>query len=57
MNLDRISFTTFNLYNLNEPGAPMYRDATGWTAAQKAKNFESTGLMLNIKLTDVYGVK
>ena len=55
MNLDRISFTTFNLYNLNEPGAPMYRDATGWTAAQYAKKIEWTGHMLNIMGSEVYG--
>ncbi|MGD1956088.1 MAG: hypothetical protein ACFBZ9_12800 [Sphingomonadales bacterium] len=32
--MDTISFGTFNLYNLNEPGLPMYRDRDGWSQAQ-----------------------
>ena len=30
----RFSLATCNLYNLNLPGLPMYRDASGWTRAE-----------------------
>ena len=34
MNLKQLSIGSFNLYNLNEPGLPMYTDKTGWTQAE-----------------------
>ncbi len=34
MRLARLSFATFNLYNLNLPGLPVYTDTDGWTQEQ-----------------------
>jgi hypothetical protein len=34
MNLKRLSIGTFNLYNLNEPGLPIYSDRSGWSQAE-----------------------
>ena len=34
MKLQRLSIGTFNLYNLNEPGLPIYTDANGWSQAE-----------------------
>ena len=31
MKLKRLSIGTFNLYNLNEPGLPIYTDESGWS--------------------------
>ena len=32
MDLEKFSVATFNLYNLQEPGKPMNRGQTPWTA-------------------------
>src|SRR5680860_1150087 len=38
MELKRFSVATFNLFNLNLPDKPMYRNPTGWTKTEfKAK--------------------
>ena len=29
----QLSFATFNLYNLNQPGMRIYRDRDGWSQA------------------------
>jgi hypothetical protein len=34
MRLKRLTIGTFNLYNLNEPGLPIYTNADGWSAEQ-----------------------
>ena len=34
MKLKRLSIGTFNLYNLNETGLPIYTDTSGWSQAE-----------------------
>lgn len=55
MTAERLSLTTFNLLNLNEPGLPMYRDRDGWSAAQYALKIGWTGRMLRLAQADVFG--
>ncbi len=50
-----VSFATFNLLNLNEPGQPMYRDATGWTEAEVTEKVSWIGGMLKRATADVIG--
>ena len=55
MNVDEISFTSFNLLNLNEPGLPMYRDAAGWTEREAKSKVAWTASMLERAEADVFG--
>jgi hypothetical protein len=55
MNLDSVSFTTFNLLNLNEPGLPMYNDKDGWEGAIYSKKIAWTANCLNVMSADVFG--
>ncbi len=55
MAIKRISFTTFNLLNLNLAGLPMYTDADGWTEGQYAGKVTWTGRMLQTARADVFG--
>lgn len=57
MNLDRFTVATFNLYNLNLPGGPMYRDADGWTEEEYAAKVAWTARMLRDLGPDVVGVQ
>lgn len=41
-----ISFTTFNLFNLNEPGRPLYSDRDGWDAETYARKIAWTAAKL-----------
>ncbi|NJM83705.1 MAG: endonuclease/exonuclease/phosphatase family protein [Tabrizicola sp.] len=50
-----VSFTSFNLFNLNEPGLPVYTDADGWTQAQYDLKISWTARMLREMLADVIG--
>lgn len=52
--LRRIGFTTFNLYNLNLPGLPMYRSA-GWTQAEYDRKIAWTARMLRTMRAEVFG--
>lgn len=53
--MDTISFGTFNLYNLNEPGLPMYRDRDGWSQAQYYSKVSYTSAALQRLDADVWG--
>ncbi len=55
MNAKTISFTSFNLFNLNEPGLPVYTDADGWTVAEHARKIGWTARMLQEMRADVIG--
>jgi len=55
MRLDRFSVTTFNLFNLNEPGLRMYRDAQGLTPAEHAAKIAWTAAMLRRARAEMYG--
>lgn len=51
----RISFTTFNLLNLNLPGRPIYGDADGWSEDQYARKIDWIARMLRTARADVFG--
>jgi hypothetical protein len=50
-----ISFTTFNLLNLNEPGKKIYRDPDGWSQDIYDKKIAWTAHNLNLMKADVFG--
>ncbi|MGL4234859.1 endonuclease/exonuclease/phosphatase family protein, partial [Tabrizicola sp.] len=50
-----VSFTTFNLFNLNEPGLPIYSDANGWSQADYDLKIAWTARMLQEMRADVFG--
>jgi hypothetical protein len=50
-----ISFGTFNLYNLNLPGKPIYTDRDGWSAEEYDRKIRWTGDMLRCLSPDVIG--
>ncbi|WP_309663311.1 endonuclease/exonuclease/phosphatase family protein [Tabrizicola sp.] len=50
-----VSFTTFNLYNLNEPGLPVYSDTGGWTQVEYDLKIAWTARMLQEMRADVIG--
>lgn len=54
-NINIISFTTFNLHNLNEPGLPMYKDKEGWSKEDVAKKVKWSADMLKRARADVFG--
>ena len=55
MNLKALSITTFNLYNLNEPGLPLYSDRGGWSADEYARKIEWTARQLKALKSDLFG--
>lgn len=54
-NKNIISFTTFNLHNLNEPGLPMYKDKDGLSNKEFEKKVEWSAEMLKRARADVFG--
>jgi len=50
-----VSFTSFNLHNLNEPGLAMYRNRTGWSAAAVERKVAWSAAMLQRAQADVFG--
>lgn len=50
----KLSVATFNLYNLNQPGLPIYR-SPGWTAAEYDKKIAWTSSLLSTGGADVWG--
>ena len=57
MNLRELSFATFNLYNLNQPGLPIYTDADGWTEAEHAMKLRWTAHQIQLMKADVFGLQ
>lgn len=55
MNLKELSFATFNLYNLNEPGLPLYTDKDGWSQEEYELKIAWTVRQLTILKSDVFG--
>jgi endonuclease/exonuclease/phosphatase family metal-dependent hydrolase len=55
MNLTRLSIGTFNLYNLNEPGLPIYTDATGWSQEEYDRKIDWTQRTIRMLRPDVFG--
>lgn len=54
-NLKELSFSTFNLYNLNEPGLPIYSDKNGWSEDEYRKKLGWTSFVLRAMEADVFG--
>lgn len=50
-----VSFTTFNLYNLNQPGLKMYKDPDGWTQDVYDRKIAWTARLLTEMKADVFG--
>jgi endonuclease/exonuclease/phosphatase family metal-dependent hydrolase len=50
-----VSFTTFNLYNLNEPGLPIYKDTDGWDPLIYKRKIDWSAQMLKTMCADVVG--
>ena len=50
-----LSVATFNLYNLNLPGLPVYTDQDGWSEAEFALKIDWTAQQLRQLPSDVYG--
>ncbi|MBC8058200.1 MAG: endonuclease/exonuclease/phosphatase family protein [Rhizobiales bacterium] len=55
MNLKTLSITTFNLYNLNEPGLPLYTDRDGWSPDEYTRKIAWTARQLTIMKSDLFG--
>ncbi len=55
MNLKHLSIATFNLFNLNEPGLPIYTDRSGWTQAEYDLKIAWTASQLRILKSDIFG--
>jgi hypothetical protein len=55
MNLERLSFGTFNLFNLNEPGLPIYTDRGGWSGKEHERKIAWTGSNIASLKPDILG--
>lgn len=55
MNLKQLSIGSFNLYNLNEPGLPLYTDKDGWSPAEYALKIDWTARQLRLLGADIFG--
>lgn len=55
MSLKTISFASFNLLNLDEPGLRMYTDSQGYTQAEADAKLAWTAAMLKKAKADVFG--
>ncbi|GAA4344446.1 nuclease [Variovorax defluvii] len=55
MKLNELSLATFNLYNLNEPGLPLYSDRNGWTQAEYTLKIAWTVRQLRILKAEIVG--
>lgn len=51
----KISFASCNLYNINQPGLPIYRDTDGWDQQAYDKKVAWTGTKLFDLKSDVWG--
>lgn len=55
MNLKELSLASFNLFNLNEAGKPLYANQAGWSAAEHALKIAWTARNLRVLRSDVFG--
>lgn len=55
MDLDRLSIGTFNLYNLNEPGTPIYTDRDGWSPEEFDRKITWTARIIGMLHPDIFG--
>jgi predicted extracellular nuclease len=55
VNLKRLSIGTFNLYNLNEPGLPIYTSTAGWSEEEYDRKIDWTQRTIRLLHPDVFG--
>lgn len=55
MNLKRVTIGTFNLYNLNEPGLPVYTDQDGWSKDEYDRKIDWTQRTIRMLHPDIFG--
>lgn len=55
MNLRRLTVGTFNLYNLNEPGMPVYTDRNGWSQTEYDLKIDWTMRVIRMLAPDIFG--
>ncbi|SPR96410.1 endonuclease/exonuclease/phosphatase family protein [Cupriavidus taiwanensis] len=55
MDLKTLSIATFNLYNLNLPGLPLYTDSNGWSEQEYERKIAWTASQLKLIDADVVG--
>lgn len=55
VNARKVSFTSFNLYNLNEPGLPLYSKSTGHSDELVARKIAWSAAMLRLARGDAFG--
>lgn len=53
--MKKFSVATFNLFNLNEPGLPMYNDTKGWSQEQYDRKIAWTARQIDLLKADVMG--
>lgn len=51
----QLSFASCNLYNINKPGLPIYRDTNGWSQAEYDKKISWTSSLIKNLKSDVWG--
>lgn len=51
----KISFATCNLFNINRPGLPVYRDSDGWDQVSYDKKVAWTGSIIKNMPSDTWG--
>ena len=51
----KISFASCNLFNINKPGLPIYRDSDGWNQSDYDKKVAWTASILDKLKSDVWG--
>lgn len=49
-----LSIATFNLYNLNQPGLPLYSDSDGWSIEEHERKIDWTARNLAFLKSDVF---
>jgi endonuclease/exonuclease/phosphatase family metal-dependent hydrolase len=57
MKLPRLSIATFNLFNLNEPGLPMYTNTAGWSQPAYDLKIDWAARQLRTLASDVFGLQ
>ncbi len=55
MKLKQLRIASFNLFNLNEPGLPIYTDKDGWSQAEYERKIAWAAMQLQILESDVWG--
>lgn len=55
MERDRFSVCTFNLFNLNKPGLPIYTDKNGWTQSEYDGKINWVKFNIEVLRPDIFG--